>query len=72
MKAHVFTGSKQQIAENVAKIDGQVHEAIVFVEEPSASDGLATDIFAEMELFTVRQTAVDDSRKAIYRRMEGQ
>jgi hypothetical protein len=76
MKAHVLTGSKQQIAEKVAEIDGEVHEAIVFVEEPSTSNapsnGLPADIFAEMEPFTVRETAVDDSRQAIYRRMEGE
>jgi hypothetical protein len=72
MKAHVLTGSKQQIAEKVAEIDGEVHEAIVFVEEPSECNGAPTDIFAEMEPFTVRQTAVDDSRQAIYRRMEGE
>jgi hypothetical protein len=76
MKAHVLTGSKQQIAEKVAEIDGEVHEAIVFVEEPSTSIEPSTtnrppaDIFAEMELLTVQQSAVDDSRQAIYRRME--
>jgi hypothetical protein len=72
MKAHVLTGSKQQIAEKVAEIDGEVHEAIVFIEEPSTSNGLPADIFEEMESFTVRQMAVDDSRQAIYRRMEGE
>lgn len=72
MKAHVLTGSKQQIAEKVAEIDGEVHEAIVFIDEPSASNGALSDVFVEMEPFTVRQTAVDDSRQAIYRRMEAE
>jgi hypothetical protein len=30
------------------------------------------DIFAEMEPFTVRVGGVDDSREAIYTRMEGE
>jgi hypothetical protein len=72
MKAHLLTGSKEQIAEKVAQIDGEVHEAIVFVEEPAASNGAPVDIFAEMEPFTVKQMAVDDSRQAIYWRMEGE
>ena len=42
MKAHLLTGSKEQIAEKVAQIDGEVHEAIVFVEEPAASNGEPT------------------------------
>ena len=72
MTARVLTGSKQEIAQKVASLEGEVREAIVFVEEPSASNGVPTDIFAEMEPFTVRQIAVDDSRQAIYRRMEGE
>ena len=72
MKPRVLTGSKQQIAEKVAEIDGEVREAIVFVDEPPASGGSAADIFAEMEPFTVRQAGVDDSREAVYRRIEGE
>lgn len=71
MTACVLTGSKQEIAEKVARINGVVREAIVFVEEPAAP-GSATDIFAEMEPFTVRCTGVDDSRQALYQRMEGE
>ena len=72
MTARVLTGSKQEIAKKVAQIDGEIREAIVFVDEPSASSGWAADIFAEMESFTVRQAGVDDSREAFYRRMEGE
>ena len=68
----MLTGSKREIAEKVAEIDGEIREAIVFVEEPSAPSGSATDIFAEMETFTVRQVGADDSRDALYRRMEGE
>ena len=34
MKPHVLKGSKQEIAEGLARISGEVREAIVFVEEP--------------------------------------
>ena len=35
MKVQVLRGSKQQIAETVAAIPGEIREAVVFVEEPS-------------------------------------
>jgi hypothetical protein len=74
MKTHVLTGSKDEIAENVARIEGVIREVIVFVEEPGDSIPLSTeeDIFAEMEPFTVRVGIADDSREAIYTRMEGE
>ena len=57
-----------------ARLDGDVREAIVFVDEPcesqTASDG--DDIFAEMEAYMVDVPDVDDSREAIYRRMDGE
>ena len=68
----MLTGSKREIAEKVAEIDGEIREAIVFVEEPAASSQPAEDIFAEMEPFIVRHAGVDDSRDAVYRRMEGE
>jgi len=77
MKTHVLKGSKQQIAESLARISGEVREAIVFVEDPaqqtpqpSAPD--TEDIFAEMRPFMVDAQDVDDSRNAIYTRMEGE
>jgi len=75
MKAHVLTGTKHEIAEGVIRIVGEVHEAIVFVEEPGddpAPPLPGEDIFAEMEPYTVRQASFDDSREAIYTRMEGE
>ena len=42
------------------------------IDEPSAQPGLSDDIFAEMEQFTVRQKGADDSREAIYQRLEGE
>jgi hypothetical protein len=77
MKTHVLKGSKQEIAENLVRISGEVREAIVFVEEPApAAPGVQTtdaqDIFAEMRPFMVDVHEVDDSREAIYSRMEGE
>jgi hypothetical protein len=56
MKAHVLTGSKREIGETVARMEGEINEAIVFVEEPSVltPDPSQKDIFAEMEPFTVK------------------
>ena len=76
MKTHVLKGSKQEIAESLARINGEVREAIVFVEEPAptvpgAHTSDAEDIFAEMRLFMVDAQDVDDSREAIYARVEG-
>jgi hypothetical protein len=84
MKAWVLRGSKQEIAEAVARMDGEVYEAIVFVEEPAdavlsstanattADHGPRLDIFADMMPFTVNVDKVDDSRDVMYGRMEGE
>ena len=77
MKAHVLRGSKQEIAEGLARIRGEVREAIVFEEEPApAAPGAeapdADDIFAEMRPFMADVRDVDDSREAIYSRLEGE
>ncbi len=72
MKPQVVRGSKQTIAETVAGLAGEVREAIVFVEEPTAHAGATSgeDVFAEMELFTVRAGDVDYSRERLYSRAE--
>jgi hypothetical protein len=77
MAAHVLRGTKQQIARDLAQMTGEVHEAIVFVEEPAPPGPVAVpngseDIFAEMQPFMVDVQDVDDSRQAIYTRMEGE
>ena len=74
MKAQVLKGSKQEIAESVVRISGEVHEAIVFVEEPADAVALAPgeDIFAEMGAFMVQVGDADCSREAIYSSMEGE
>jgi hypothetical protein len=77
MKTHVLRGSKQEIAERLARMSGEVREAIVFVEEPTlAAPGVgrpdAEDIFAEMRPFMVEAADVNDSRQAIYTRIDGE
>jgi hypothetical protein len=66
MKAHVLKGSKHEIAESLARIDGEVREAIVFVDNPApaahaAGTSDADDIFAEMRPFMVEAPDVYDS-----------
>jgi len=74
MKAQVLRGSKQEIAETVVRIGGEVREAIVFVEESSDAEApaLGEDIFAEMEPFTVRAGGADYMRETLYDRMDGE
>ena len=78
MKTHVLRGSKQEIAAGLARISGEVREAIVFEEEAPAvagepATGDAEDIFAEMQPYIAKGGAdVDDSREAIYTRLEGE
>ena len=77
MKTYVLRGTKQEIAEGLARISGEVREAIVFEEEPAATpaggaDG-TEDIFSEMRAYEAEgNTEVDDSREAIYTRLEGE
>ena len=76
MKTHVLRGSKQEIVERLARISGEVRHAIVFEEEPAttptAGANNTEDIFAEMQPFMVDVQDVDDSREAIYTRMDGE
>ena len=74
MTAHILMSSKSEIAEQVVRIDGTIHEVIVFVEEPAHSipEGTVEEMFAEMEPFMVQVGGADDSREAIYTRMEGE
>jgi hypothetical protein len=75
MKTHVLTGSKAEIAESIARIDGEIREVIVVVEEPLDSTVPATveEMFAEMEPYTVKAGgSADYSRESIYTRMEGE
>ncbi|HEX3553911.1 MAG TPA: hypothetical protein VIA62_11860 [Thermoanaerobaculia bacterium] len=73
MQAHVLRGTKQQIAENLARMPGEVREAIIFVEEPAAAQiPDRDDIFAEMRPYMVDVEDLDDAREAVYTRGEGE
>ncbi len=73
MNARILKGSKQEIAESVSQIRGEVREAIVFVEGPSDTAGdSAEDIFTEMEPLTASAGGADYSREALYSRIEGE
>jgi len=75
MQAHVLRGTKQQIAENLARMPGEVREAIVFVEEPAQAKARMPDredIFAEMRPYMVDVEDLDDTREAVYTRGEGE
>ena len=78
MTARVLTGSKQQIAEQVVRLEGDVREAIVFIEEPAVIGApppvpaTVEEMFKEMEPYESHATDVDDSREAIYTRKPGE
>lgn len=73
MDVRVFRGSKQEIAEGLAQIDGEIREAIVFIEGPSdVPSRPGEDIFAEMTPFMANAGGADYSRDAIYSRLEGE
>jgi hypothetical protein len=73
--AKLIKGTKSEIADAVARMTGEVREAIVFIEDrPSdpTPEPVGPDLFAEMEPYTVRVSGVDYSREAIYGAREGE
>jgi hypothetical protein len=77
MTARILTGSKREIAEQVASLNGEVREAIVFVEEPIDASTqpvpeTVEELFKEMQPHESHATDADDSREAIYQRLEGE
>jgi hypothetical protein len=77
MKPHVLTGTKEEIAQKLASLEGEVREAIVFVEEPPdtatpSAGANGHDLFAEMEPYMVSAGDVDYSRAGIYSRKPGE
>ena len=74
MIARVLTGSKHEIARQLASLDGEVREAIVFLEDEAGTESSVQsteDMFAEMEPYTVRVGGADYSRAGIYSRKAG-
>jgi hypothetical protein len=81
MSAQVLRGSKQEIADKIVQMPGEVREVIVIVEEPvdtghagsvKPANETVEDMFAEMEPYMVNVGDADFSREAIYSRMEGE
>jgi hypothetical protein len=77
MTTLVLKGSKQVIAQQVANLEGEVREAIVFIEQtPGAATqpvpATVEDLFNEMEPYMVDVGHIDDSREAIYQGTEGE
>lgn len=75
MQAHVLRGTKQQIAEDLARMPGEIREAIVFVEEPAPMEARMPDredIFAEMLSYMVDVQDLGDTREAVYTRGHGE
>jgi hypothetical protein len=72
MKTQVLTGSKAEIAEQMTHIEGTIREVIVVIDEPIPAPPAEEDMFAEMEPYMVNVAEFDDSREAIYTRMEGE
>ncbi|HXU30005.1 MAG TPA: hypothetical protein VN851_05455 [Thermoanaerobaculia bacterium] len=73
MQTHVLRGTKQQIAENLVRMPGDVREAVVFVEEPASAEARkpkGEDIFAEMLPYMVDVKDLDDARETVYTRGE--
>ncbi len=69
MRTHVFTGNKEQIADRVASLTGDVREAIVFVEDGPDEGAAAVpgdDLFQEMAPLAVTVGGADYNRDAIY------
>lgn len=69
MKTQVLRGSREEIAEALVRLSGEVREAIVFLEE-TASETSAVELpaeeylFAEMRPFMADVADADDSRVA--------
>ncbi len=71
MIARILKGSKPEIAESVARLPGEVREAIVFVDEPlDETEASPEDLFGSMEPFATHAGGADYSREALYSRME--
>lgn len=71
MTAQILRGSKREIAESVARIAGEVREAIVFVEEPlDLTEVSPQELFSSMDPFATHAGGADYSREALYSRMD--
>ena len=79
MTARVLTGSKAQIAQQVANIEGDVRQVIVLIDEPLTANADAPvpatveEMFGQMDKCMAHGAGhVDDSRAGTYTRQEGE
>ena len=78
MTVRVITGSKHEIAQKVASLDGAVREAIVFIDESSETlakqnvPPTVEELFKEMEPYMAHAGGVDYSRESIYSSKSGE
>jgi hypothetical protein len=74
MHTEILKGSRDEIAKTFAEINGQIHEVIVFVDDASDSPPQLSmsDVFAEMEPFTVHIGGAEYARQSLYNPMEGE
>lgn len=77
MTTRIVTGSKQEIARQVAAMEGNVREAIVFVEEVAIGPAgpvpaTVDEMFKEMEPFSSQAEAPDFTRESVYTKKLGE
>ncbi len=76
MTTRILTGSKQEIARQITDLQGEVRQAVVYIEEPADAPlpvpATVEEMFAEMEPYMADVEKFDDSRAAIYERQEGE
>jgi hypothetical protein len=77
MNARVLRGTKEEIVQQLANLEGDVREAIVFIEQPCEASTqpyplTEEDPFLEMEPYMVHVGDVDYSREAMYSRKPGE
>ena len=76
MTTRVITGTKDEIARQIAGLHGEVRQAVVYIEEPVGAPvpvpATVEEMFAEMQPYMSRVEQFDDSRRSIYERQEGE
>jgi hypothetical protein len=72
MEPRSIKGSKQEIIEQIARMEEEIQEVIVFVREPGDPKSFSEELAAMEPWPSLAPGTVDDSREAIYRRMKGE
>ena len=77
MRTQILRGSKEEIAETLVRLNGEVREAIIFLEDLESLDSQSAsadseEFFAEIRPSMVDAAEIDDSREAIDSRAVGE